>query len=377
MNDPYFDFLLAELTAPEPVYGRAGPIPAGVLDLGVGEVRYRPPAHLRAEIGAAAAGIEGMWYSELAGETPLRAAYLDHLGLGGEDPDRVLVTAGGKEAAFLALRYLMRRRAAAAVLVPWPGWEPYPLWARAAGVQVFGYDPLEVAANPSVLRERLRACDPRPVVLVVNYPNNPTGACVSREVMDEIIGIAVEFDLEVLSDEVYRVFGEPPVSAVHAPGFDPRHHLVVDSVSKSATVAGLRVGFLHAEPEVVADLAAYRGAYASCTSVLTQRVATELLISAAARAWLAGVTESVTETRAATADALTAHGIEVTSHGALYVWCRVPTDKTMPREPVAGGARLRGGAAMGATDHVRVCTAREDLDPHFAAAAVARTLRGR
>ncbi|MGN2642395.1 pyridoxal phosphate-dependent aminotransferase [Nocardia takedensis] len=374
MNDPFFDHLLAELTAPNPSYGRAGPLPAGVLDLGVGEARYRLPAQLRAEIGAAAAGIEGMWYSDLAGETRLRTAYLAHLGLDGVDPDRVLVTAGGKEAAFLAMRYLMHRRDAASVLVPRPGWEPYPLWAHAAGVRVFGYDPLAVAADPSVLRARLRACDPRPAVVVVNYPNNPTGACVSRAVMDEIITLAVEFDLEVVSDEVYRVFGDASVSAVHAPAFDPGRHLVVDSMSKSATVTGLRVGFLSAAPAVVANLAAYRGAYASCTSVLTQHVATELLTSPAARAWLAGVVTSVAETRAATADALTTLGIEVTSHGGLYLWCRIPADTTMPPMPVAEGARLRAGAGMGAPDHMRACTAREDLDPGVAAAAVARTL---
>ncbi|MFI7524508.1 pyridoxal phosphate-dependent aminotransferase [Nocardia salmonicida] len=380
-GDPFFTRLLTALTAPGAGYARSSaPTATTVLDLGVGEARYPMPPALCQQIGEVAAQTDRLWYSDPRGEIELRQAYLDHLQPHGDaEPSTVLVTAGGKEAALLALRYLLHAGGGGPVLIPSPGWEPYRFWATAAGARVLGYDPIAVAQNPNRLRQLIAAAVPRPRVLILNYPHNPTGVGVEQSKMDEIIAVATGFGIGVVSDEVYRMFGETSVSAAHAPAYDPARHIVVDSVSKSLAVAGLRVGFLHAYTPIVDALTAFRGAYASCTSVLAQRVATSLLISPTAQAWLADVREQLAASRTATAAALTDAGIEVVSHGGLYLWCRPPDPSVLPAPGMGAPvtARVTPGVGFGAADHFRVCTARADLVPRVAAAAVVETMRGR
>ncbi|MFE9328774.1 pyridoxal phosphate-dependent aminotransferase [Nocardia sp. NPDC052278] len=218
----------------------------------------------------------------------------------------------------MAIRFLLHHRSTAAALVPSPGWEPYRFWLDAAGCPQIPYDPAAVASDPNLLRRLIIEADPRPGLLIVNYPHNPTGVGITQQAMNEIVKIAAEFGISLLSDEVYRLFGEDDVSATHSPARDPLCHIIVDSCSKALTVAGLRVGFLIAHRQVVDDLAALRGSYASCTSVLNQRIAAHLLTDSAARAWLAEVRADAEDTRTATAKALTDYGIEVVSHGGLY-----------------------------------------------------------
>ncbi|MFF2088514.1 pyridoxal phosphate-dependent aminotransferase [Nocardia sp. NPDC058176] len=378
IGDPFFTRLLDALTAPGAGYARSStaPVEPG-LDFGVGEARYPMPGAVREALAARLAGMDRLWYSDPRGEADLRATYLDHLHPDtAADPATVLVTAGGKEAALLAVRFALHQQGGGPVLVPVPGWEPYQLWVEAAGAGVLGYDPSALAADPGRLRALIAESAPRPRVVVLNYPHNPTGTELTQAAMDEIIAIAADFGVSVVSDEVYRVFGQTPVSAARAPAFDPRHHFVVDSVSKSLASAGLRVGFVHADQRVIDALTAFRGAYASCTSVVTQQLAVTLLADPGASTWLTTVRRTVAVDRAAAAAALTEAGIDVVSHGGLYLWCKTPDPAALPSPgPAPVGARVTAGAGFGAPDHFRVCTARADLDPVAAAAAVVQTVR--
>lgn len=386
MTDPFFARLLKGLTGPGAGYAQAASPPRdgdaalGALDLRVGEARYPLPAVLRAGIGDTAAALGELRYSHPGGEDGLRTAYLDHL-LARPDtagPGTVLVTAGGKEAAWLATRYLLRLSAGVGpVLVPCPGWEPYRLWLDAAQAEQIVYDPIALAAEPDLLRQLIADSPTPPALLILNYPHNPTGVALTQQGMNRLIEIAAEHHLPVVSDEVYRVFADGTVSAAHAPARDPHRHLVADSCSKALAVAGLRVGFLQAAPEVVWDLTAFRASYASCTSILTQHIAALLLTDPGARSWLADVRASAERDRQATVTALAGHGVAVTSHGGLYIWCRVPDPGQQPDTGLdRPGALVTTGHGFGAPDHIRLCTARAGLDPATAAAAVATTLRG-
>ncbi|MEV6927088.1 pyridoxal phosphate-dependent aminotransferase [Dactylosporangium sp. NPDC051485] len=363
------------------------------LDLAVGEARYRLPDPVRAEIGAAVAGLDRPWYGDPTGSAGLRAAFLHRLlevpaGDHAEGPnrragdmdageliDRVLVTAGGKEAAMLAVRYQLHRRGHGRVLLPQPGWEPYGIWAHAHDVRVLPYDPVALAADPKLLYDIAARDGYRPATLVLNYPHNPTGVTLDQGRMDALIAAAVDLGLAVVSDEVYRWFGPQPVSAVHAPAYDPALHLVVDSTSKWLTTAGLRVGFLVADEGIVRSLTAFRATYASCTSIVDQRIAELLITSATACAWLAEVRAEVDVTRRATVQHLTDAGVPVLSDGALYIWCGPPQPGRASGPGGSARARVTAGATFGAPDHIRLCTARAGLDPAAAAAAVCTTLR--
>ncbi|MFF5037564.1 aminotransferase class I/II-fold pyridoxal phosphate-dependent enzyme [Nocardia salmonicida] len=376
-GDPFFTRLLDALTAPGAGYARSTVSPVeSSLDFGVGEAWYPMPGAVRDVLGARLTAMDRIWYSDPRGEAELRAAYLRHLHPDrAADPATVLVTAGGKEAALLAVRFALHQQGGGPVLAPVPGWEPYRFWVEASSATVLGYDPSALAADPGRLRALITESDPRPRVLILNYPHNPTGAELGQAAMDEIIAVATVFGVSVVSDEVYRVFGATPVTAARALAFDPHRHFVVDSVSKSLAVAGLRVGFVHADRQVLDALTAFRGAYASCTSVVNQQLAAALLTDPVASAWLAQVRQAVAVDRAAAAAALTDAGVDVVSHGGLYLWCKTPA--ALPARRAAGvrPARVSPGAGFGAADHFRVCTARADLDPVAAAAAVVETMR--
>ncbi len=318
MTDTFFGRTLAMLADPSSTYAQtfdASP----VLDLSIGEARYPLPAAVRAEVGDATRHVERLWYSTPQGEPALRSAYLRQLTREdgrGEVPAStdVLVTAGGKEAAWLAIRYLLHCHGGGAALVPNPGWEPYRLWLSAAGCPQVPYDPAALAADPASLPNLVTAAETRPTLLILNYPNNPTGTSVNQAGMNQIVATAAECGLAVVSDEVYRAFAPGGVSAALAPAFDPARDAVVDSCSKWLGVAGLRVG---------------------CSACPWE------------------------------------------SDGGLYLWCRTPDPDTLADPGVGDRARITSGAGFGSPEHFRLCIARAGLDPTRTAAAVVATLRER
>lgn len=359
------------------------PVATGAqLDLGVGEARFDLPQEVRAQCAQAVARLPRIGYCDPQGESELRDVYLRQLTGHGESlrmprPGDVLVTAGGKEAAWLAIAYALERRGARCALMPQPGWEPYAIWLHSAGCIPIGYDPAALAADPGLLARLVDDAPVRPALLILNYPNNPTGTSVSQHRMDALVETAARLGLTVVSDEVYRAFGPPGVTAARAPAFDPDRDLVADSCSKWLGVAGLRVGFLLAGAGAVRDLTRFRATYASCTSVVTQRLAAALLNSVATADWLAETRIETAENRDALAAELTARGITVESHGNLYLWCRRPDPATLPSPTAPQTARITPGSGFGAPGHFRVCVARPALDPAAAAEAVLATLRGR
>ncbi len=379
-------------------YARRSPAPnvtdgaAGGVDLAAGEARYPLPAPVRAELGAAVADLDLLGYGHPAGDLRLRAAFLQHLRAGASardscpplpagaeagDPDQVLVTAGGKEAAALALRHLLNQHGGHGLLLPQPGWEPYRIWAAGFDVPVMPYSPAALAADPDLLRTLARGRQ-RPSVLVLNYPHNPTGVTIDQASLNQLIATASELGLAVLSDEVYRWFGPEPVSAMFAPAYDPHRHLIVDSTSKWLTTAGLRVGFLVGHPDVIGNLTAFRGTYASGTSVVDQRLAHQLLSSPAAAGWLAEVRLDVDRVRDETVKLLVELGVVVLSHGGLYIWCNrnLEAPGVLHDAPSPAPALLTPGDGFGLPGRVRLCTARAGLEPAEAAAAAFAALRG-
>ncbi len=347
------------------------------LDLNIGEARFPLPEQVRRELAERLCAIERPWYSSPQGEADLRAAYLDQV----RRPETaaevdVIVTAGGKEAAWLAVSYALHVRGVSRAAVPRPGWEPYSLWLRAAACPITAYDPLLLAADPGHLKEIARA-GAALGILIINYPHNPTGAWMDQDRYDQLLAIATELGIAVLSDEVYRAFAPAPASALLAPAFDPAKDTAVDSCSKWLAAAGLRVGFLIAGSRTVADLVLYRSSYASCTSVVTQRAAASLISGRTADAWLAAVRAQVADDRQAVADHLAEAGVKVESHGGIYLWCALPDSADLVAAESPDRAVLAEGAGFGAPNHVRICTARAGLDAAAAARAIVATLKER
>ena len=203
MSDPYFARTLELVTDPAAGYARPMGSAAGLaggLDLSVGEARFPFPPPVQDVVRDAVSGLDRLWYGDPAGEAGLRAAYATTLPT---TADRVLACAGGKEAAWLAVRYLVHRDRVRRVLVPRPGWEPYTLWLTAAGCDVVGYDPATLATNPANLIDLLPpGLADGPTMVILNYPNNPTGISIGQDGMDQLRAIAGDYGLPLVSDEV-------------------------------------------------------------------------------------------------------------------------------------------------------------------------------
>jgi LL-diaminopimelate aminotransferase len=150
----------------------------------------------------------------------------------------------------------------------------YPVYARAAwlvGAEV-RWIPMRASAGFVLDLEAIPAADARRArLMIVNYPNNPTGARVEREFYDRAVAFAKRHDLLLVSDAAYSELtfgGTPAPSALQS---DPGHEVTLEfhSCSKTFSMAGLRIGFVVGNARAIDALAAYRSniGYGTATAV--------------------------------------------------------------------------------------------------------------
>lgn len=222
------------------------------ISLGVGEPDFDTPWHIREE-GIYSLEKGRTFYTANAGLRDLRVEIHNYLrrrcGLS-YDPDKeILVTVGGSEAIDIAMRAMLDP--GDEVLVPQPSFVSYvPCTVLAGGVPV----PIdleekdEFRLTPEKLREKITS---KSKILVLPFPNNPTGAVMRQEHLAEIAKIVEEHDLFVLSDEIYGelTYGEEHVSIASIPGMKERT-VLINGFSKAFAMTGWRLGYACA-PEII------------------------------------------------------------------------------------------------------------------------------
>lgn len=176
-------------------------------------------------------------YPPSAGLADLREEIAARRGI---DSDGVVVTNGAGEANYLALAGALDRDAGNEVLLTDPVYPYYPGKTQLLG-GVPRYVPVDAdgSLDPAVVRER--ASD-ETAAIVVNTPNNPTGAVYSEATMAELVNIAETHDAILVSDEVYDHFDYTGEFA-SALAVDSAHRVVTNSFSKSMAITGFRVGY--------------------------------------------------------------------------------------------------------------------------------------
>jgi aminotransferase len=227
-----------------------------VISLGIGEPDFNAP-EVVARAGAETLAKGDVHYTSNSGTIELRRAIADHVeGLYGVryDPEtEILVTVGVSEALYLALTAILDP--GDEVIVPEPCFVSY-----ASGVTLTGGVPVSV---PTTVDERFQvtaevlkaAITPRTKALLIGYPNNPTGAVLSRDRMNEIAALAKEHDLLVLSDEIYDrlVYGVEHTCFSSLPGTRERT-IVLQGFSKAYAMTGFRVGYALAPAPLLAAM---------------------------------------------------------------------------------------------------------------------------
>jgi len=269
------------------------------------------------------------------------------------DPEQVVVTNGGGEANYLGMGRALERGRGREVIMTDPVYPYYPgkttmLGGEQTFVPVTESGDLEPADVAAVASEET-AC------IVVNSPNNPTGAVYDRETMAALLGIAEDNDAILVSDEVYDefVYTDEYASALDV---ESSHRIVTGSYSKSFAITGFRVGYAIAPREHV-DALRTRHMLTNVSGSRPAQYAVSRAIDAVDPAYFAANRELVKQRIETFTAALDEAGADYTKpRGAFYVMVRFPgfagTLENVHRLIDEAGVAGMPGASFG--------TARED-----------------
>lgn len=224
------------------------------ISLGVGEPDFDTPWHIRDE-GIYSLERGKTFYTSNAGLMELRkeiAAYLDRRVNVSYDPKtEILITVGGSEAIDLALRAMINP--GDEVLIPQPSYVSYlPCAVLADAVPVI-INLKEENEFRLTKEELLEHITPKTKILVLPFPNNPTGAIMERKDLEAIAEVVLEHDLFVISDEIYAelTYKEDHVSIASLPGMKERT-ILINGFSKSYAMTGWRLGYACA-PHIIME----------------------------------------------------------------------------------------------------------------------------
>lgn len=250
-----------------------------IISLGVGEPDFVTPWRIReACVYALERGYTS--YTSNLGLPELREAIAEYLdswfGMAYDWKNEILVTVGGSEAIDAALRTIVCP--GDEILIPEPTYVSYM-----PCVVLSGAVPVGVPTRPEN-GFRLKGADVEASItehtkaIILCFPNNPTGAVMSAEDLQEIADLAIRHDLLVISDEIYAelTYGTNHVSISTLPGMRNRT-IVVSGMSKAFAMTGWRIGYVAAPPDILAGMVKIHQYTIMCAPIMGQMAALEAL----------------------------------------------------------------------------------------------------
>jgi aspartate aminotransferase len=247
-----------------------------VVDFGLGEPDFSTPEFV------ASAGIEAIAaghtkYTDVAGEPALRDAIAEKYRREYGVPvsrENVLVTAGAKQAVFNACQVLFEADDEVALFSPY--WVSFPEMVRLSGAApLFVPTELETHWKP-IARDFVESSSERTRGVIVNSPNNPTGAVVEPEELENLAGWCAAHDASLIFDETYDRFlygGRPHVSAMSLWEEHSERMVITGAASKTWAMTGWRLGWAIASRRIVDAMASYQSHSTSNASSVSQRAA--------------------------------------------------------------------------------------------------------
>ncbi len=249
------------------------------ISLGVGEPDFDTPWHIRDE-GIYSLEKGRTFYTSNAGLKELKVEISKYLnrrfGLQYDYNKEILVTVGGSEAIDIAMRAMLDP--GDEVLIPQPSYVSYlPCCVLANGTPVT----IELKAENEfrLTAEELEAAiTPKTKLLVMPFPNNPTGAVMEKKDLEAVAEVIKKHDLFVLSDEIYceLTYLEKHVSIASLPGMRERT-IVVNGFSKSHAMTGWRLGYTYGPAEIIKQMLKIHQFAIMCAPTTSQYAAVEAL----------------------------------------------------------------------------------------------------
>ena len=237
----FFD-LVSEMDDPE------------VISLGVGEPDFDTPWHIREE-GIYSLERGRTFYTSNSGLKDLRieiSNYLKRMYQVEYNPDtEIMVTVGGSEAIDIGLRAVLNP--GDEVIIPQPSYVSYEPCTILAGGKPVILNLREKNEFRLTKEELMAAITPKTKVLILPFPNNPTGSVLRKEDLEDIAQVCIEKDILVMSDEIYSelTYGAKHVTIASLPGMKERT-ILINGFSKAFAMTGWRLGYTCA-PHVILE----------------------------------------------------------------------------------------------------------------------------
>lgn len=249
------------------------------ISLGVGEPDFDTPWHIREE-GIYSLEKGKTFYTSNAGLKELKeeiCRYLHRKGsLNYDYKNEVVVTVGGSEAIDIALRAMLDP--GDEVVIPQPSYVSYlPCVTLADGVPVI-IELQEKNQFRLTRQELLDAITPKTKVVILPFPNNPTGAIMTFDDLADIVDVIIEHDLYVVSDEIYSelTYSGDHVSIASFPGMKERT-ILINGFSKSYAMTGWRLGYAVGPATIIEQMIKIHQFVIMCAPTTSQYAAVEAL----------------------------------------------------------------------------------------------------
>lgn len=250
-----------------------------VISLGVGEPDFDTPWHIREE-GIYALEKGKTFYTSNAGLKELRYEISNYLKRTQNiiyNPDNeIIVTVGGSEAIDIGLRAMVN--VGDEVIIPQPSYVSYEPCAVLAGATPVIIDLKEENEFRLTANELKNAITNKTRILILPFPNNPTGAIMEQKDLEEIARVCIENDIYVMSDEIYGElsYKEKHVSIVSVAGMKERT-ILINGFSKAYAMTGWRLGYACGPKEIIEQMVKIHQYAIMCAPTTSQYSAVEAL----------------------------------------------------------------------------------------------------
>ena len=252
------------------------------ISLGVGEPDFDTPWHVREE-GIFSLEKGRTFYTSNSGLMELRKEVDTYLtrrfGVSYDPQGEMLITVGGSEAIDLAFRAMINPGEGEEIIIPQPSYVSYEPCAILAGAKPVVID-LKAENDFRLTAEELKAAiTDKTKILVLPFPNNPTGAIMERKDLEAIAPIIEENDIYVLSDEIYAELTYTDtghVTIASLPGMRDRT-ILINGFSKAYAMTGWRLGYACGPKNIIAQMTKIHQYAIMCAPTTSQYAAVEAL----------------------------------------------------------------------------------------------------